>query len=436
MKMNSLAKLFGRVAKLFGRVAPSSESYVSSQPEFHSICKESVPSREKPARRERIPDTFDGSEDELKDYLLYFEICANWNGWDYHDMGLNLAMSLRGPALQVLSLLKHEDGNDFDAIVNVLRCRFDPGGREWFWKARFRDCKKLPGETTEEYMFALQKLASLAYPQFSPEVRETLVVDRFVAGLPSMDIQRHVYFSHPATIADALASAVEFEGVEIYFGVGESDDFEDGGIGAVASVADIDIVSSAGFLDIEHELDMAEAPPFSAVTRPVSLTPPSYPPPPYPGLRSPSLAGGLQSSSSDRGTQLHETPFPPTHEEYEIPSPVPVDLPLPQPGVSFVQPTLTPVGYERPTPSLPPVPRVSGLQSSTIPSCYKNGTLTSFKSAQQPLLSHNYDNAKRHFYNYIPLLDMNVPTVSPQVNRAWQQSLWGTQAPSSRAGIG
>ena len=60
-------------------------------------------------RKERVPDVFTGTKGSLKDWLRHFETCARWNGWDYAERGVNLAMSLRGHAQQVLGELSvHE----------------------------------------------------------------------------------------------------------------------------------------------------------------------------------------------------------------------------------------------------------------------------------------------------------------------------------------
>ena len=57
---------------------------------------------------------------------------------------------------------------------------------------------KKKGESVTEYGFALNRIASDAYPRMPPEARETIVIDQFVSGLPSKDLRRHVQFHHPS----------------------------------------------------------------------------------------------------------------------------------------------------------------------------------------------------------------------------------------------
>ena len=74
-------------------------------------------------RKERVPDVFTGTKGSLKDWLRHFETCVRWNGWDYAERGVNLAMSLRGNAQQVLGELSVHELEDFDEIKAALLLR-------------------------------------------------------------------------------------------------------------------------------------------------------------------------------------------------------------------------------------------------------------------------------------------------------------------------
>ena len=86
-------------------------------------------------RKESVPDVFTGTKDSLKDWLRHFETCARWNGWDYAERGVNLAMSLRGNAQQVLGELSVHELEDFDAIKVALERRLDPAEKESWSRA-------------------------------------------------------------------------------------------------------------------------------------------------------------------------------------------------------------------------------------------------------------------------------------------------------------
>ena len=131
-------------------------------------------------RKERVPDVFTGTKGSLKDWLRHFETCARWNGWDYAERGVNLAMSFRGNAQQVLGELNVHELEDFDAIKAALERRFDPAEKENLHRVEFRSRFKKKGESVTEYGFALNRIASDAYPRMPPEARETIVIDQFV----------------------------------------------------------------------------------------------------------------------------------------------------------------------------------------------------------------------------------------------------------------
>ncbi|KAK7505280.1 hypothetical protein BaRGS_00003442 [Batillaria attramentaria] len=163
-------------------------------------------------RRERIPEIFNGTKsDSLKDWLCHFETCSRWNSWDYAEKGVNLAMSLRGPAQQVLGELSPSDLEDFDSIKAALERRFDPAEKENLHRVEFRSRMKKKDESVAEYGFALNRIATHAYPRMPAEARETIVIDQFVNGLPSRDLRRHVQFHHPSTVHEAMALVSEFE---------------------------------------------------------------------------------------------------------------------------------------------------------------------------------------------------------------------------------
>ena len=74
----------------------------------------------------------------------------------------------------------------------------DSAEKEKLHRVEFRSRFKKKGESVTEYGFALNRIASDAYPRMPPEARETIVIDQFVSGLPSKDLRRHVQFHHPS----------------------------------------------------------------------------------------------------------------------------------------------------------------------------------------------------------------------------------------------
>ena len=163
------------------------------------------------SRSEKHPDKFDGMKGDLKDWLIHFRACASYNCWSYEEMGLNIAIALKGNAQQVLGDLPYELRENFDAIKDALERRFDPKERKTWRRNELRSRRKGRNETMAEYGFAVSRLTASAYPNLRTEDRETIALEYFIDGLPTMNLKRHVQFNHPETVSQAIAFAIEFE---------------------------------------------------------------------------------------------------------------------------------------------------------------------------------------------------------------------------------
>ena len=70
-----------------------------------------------------------------------------------------------------------------------------------------RVCK--PNETVAEYGHALQRLAIRAYP--GTEMAEQVMIDMYIKGLPDLPMRRHVHTAKPATLSEAITTAVAYQ---------------------------------------------------------------------------------------------------------------------------------------------------------------------------------------------------------------------------------
>lgn len=162
-------------------------------------------------RKEKLPETFSGAKTDLKDWLSHFDLVADANEWTSADKGINLACSLRGNAQQILRDLPVEERKNYDSILHALKRRFDPEEREKQHKNEFRSRHKRREESITDYGFALNRLASSAFPKMSYDDREDLVVEQFVLGLPSRELAWHVSSRNPETLDKAVGLAIEFD---------------------------------------------------------------------------------------------------------------------------------------------------------------------------------------------------------------------------------
>ena len=156
--------------------------------EEDSDASSSRSSRRRTRRREKEPMKYDGSTD-VKDYLLYFDLLAEMNGWSDRECGLQLATSLVGDAREVLSSVPPGLTRDFASLEQALLTRFSPEGRESSFTVLLwnRTCKK--SESVSAFGHAVRKLAKEAYP--GVKIHEQILVDIFTKGLPSPAMHRH-----------------------------------------------------------------------------------------------------------------------------------------------------------------------------------------------------------------------------------------------------
>ena len=146
-------------------------------------------------------------------------------------------MSLWGNAQQVLGKLSVHELEDFDAIKAALERRFDPAEKENLHCVEFRSQFKKKGESMTEYGFALNRIASDAYPRMPLEAREMIVIDQFVSGLLTKDLRWHVRFHHPSTIHEVIALASELESFEERFDKRKPDGPEKGNGDSIRSIS-------------------------------------------------------------------------------------------------------------------------------------------------------------------------------------------------------
>ena len=164
-------------------------------------------------QKPKEPQTYDGTSD-FKDYILHFEQVAIWNKWSDIEKAQQLVMCLRGQAQNILSDLTLGQMNKYSEVRAAVERRFDPPGRETAYKCELRDKRLHQSESISQYGYSIHRLVTLAYPEMPRDARDVFAIDHFIHGLRSNDMKKHVHFSHPKTLDEAITSAVEYEAFE------------------------------------------------------------------------------------------------------------------------------------------------------------------------------------------------------------------------------
>ena len=156
------------------------------------------------------PGTYDGSG-SWSDYLIQFNLIADYFRWTDYDKALQLATHLRGTAQGVLGDLNQEQRTHFTALNSALAARFEPVQQSELYRAKIKSRVRRRAEPIVELAQDIRKLIRLAYPSATADVREQLSKDCFIDALNDHDLEWAVLQGKPRSVEDALKLALEYE---------------------------------------------------------------------------------------------------------------------------------------------------------------------------------------------------------------------------------
>ena len=160
------------------------------------------------------PETYDGTTSaEWSEYIIHFEQIAEWNNWSESQKAKMLTIKLRGEAQKLLGSLSYSQFTDYTTLKNTLSQRFNPQEREIAYRCEFRNRRRNKDENPSDFGFALRRLGQKAYPTVPYAALEVHILDQFISGLGSVELQKHVQFHHPKTLEAAINLAIEYTAV-------------------------------------------------------------------------------------------------------------------------------------------------------------------------------------------------------------------------------
>ena len=156
------------------------------------------------------PDTFDGTGN-WSDYLIQFNLIADFCRWNDYEKALHLAINLRGTAQSVLADLRHDQRTKFHSLSSALAARFEPVQQSELHRVTLKTRLRHGNETLPELAQDINRLVRLAYPEATVDVREQLAKDYFVDALNNHDLEWAVLRGKPESVENALKLALEYE---------------------------------------------------------------------------------------------------------------------------------------------------------------------------------------------------------------------------------
>ena len=136
---------------------------------------------------------------------------AELNHWTEQEKAAHLAISLRGPALTVLTNLPEEQRSDFSALAAALKNRFGNNHQAELNRAHLRGRTKKRDETLPELAEDIERITRLAYPEAAEAMVIVLAKDQFIDALPDEDMRLRIRQSRPPSLRQALETALELE---------------------------------------------------------------------------------------------------------------------------------------------------------------------------------------------------------------------------------
>ena len=170
------------------------------------------PARSSPSHdhRRRKPAEYDGKV-AWEAYVAQFVMLATAQGWTEEERALQLATSLRGPALEILSHLPATKQASFTSLSEALQRRFGHSHQAEVYRAQLKKRARQKGETLSQLAQDVEALVRRAYPAAGEDMTTVLARDAFVDALQDHQLQIYVKQAHPGDLQVALARAMEFE---------------------------------------------------------------------------------------------------------------------------------------------------------------------------------------------------------------------------------
>ena len=128
-----------------------------------------------------LPKSF--SDEDAREWLQRFEICAAANQWDGAEKALKLPMLLEGEALAIWLELSTEQKADYVVAKEQLIAKMAP--TEFVSLEEFQSWKLRPGEVITLYLYDLKRLLRQAMPEMEVDASKPLLLHQFLSGLPT-----------------------------------------------------------------------------------------------------------------------------------------------------------------------------------------------------------------------------------------------------------
>ncbi|GFU81086.1 uncharacterized protein TNCV_1117381 [Trichonephila clavipes] len=160
---------------------------------------------------ENVKELFDERMEEMSLRVKYIEKKLLACGWTEEVKACQLLASLRGEAAEALQTLTDTELLNLKSLYNALDLWFTQKVSKDFARLQMKTRHQKPEESLQEYAFEMQWLTTLAFSDFSANVREMICLEYFVHGLKDEEIQMAVRMADIKDLKSALLYALKVE---------------------------------------------------------------------------------------------------------------------------------------------------------------------------------------------------------------------------------
>ncbi|XP_072018821.1 uncharacterized protein [Amphiura filiformis] len=155
-------------------------------------------------------DKYDGTT-SLSNYLLQFELIAEYYNWNDHDKAMHLAANLRGTAQGVLSDVEVSKRHNFPSLIASLNLRFGHENQEELFWMKLNNRVRNPNETLPDLAHDIRTLVKIVFPTMPDSSTQELAKKYFVNAIQDSRVRLNILHAKPASFNAMIQIAVETE---------------------------------------------------------------------------------------------------------------------------------------------------------------------------------------------------------------------------------
>ena len=194
-------------------LSPHSSSHRERRNDTRELGQSSFTSSQGP----KVPK-FDGKSPFVP-WLCQFRAVAKAHCWDDPEKAVHLVAALEGSSTSLLHGVTGGQMDNFGFLVERLRGRYDPVGRESTFRAQLTTRTRRHNESADEFAEAIALLAQRAHPNYEISGEEedpvtSCIVDKFCSGQCNPELSTYLSLYPSRVLTELIGTCVRWEATQ------------------------------------------------------------------------------------------------------------------------------------------------------------------------------------------------------------------------------